>query len=430
MRTPILLVATGLLLAVPLHAQTIAIQGAKVYTMSGAPIENGTVIVRDGKIAAVGVGLAVPTGARIIDARGKIVTPGFFDSETQMGLNEVDAVEATDDYSAQGDRPGVPHDYLTAAFNVALGINPNSIVIPVTRIAGVTTVVSAPTGGLVSGQGVVIDLAGRRLSDLLVKTPVAMFASIGEASMAAGGGARAGALLRLREVLDDARFYARNRAAFDRGQSRQLAESRLDLEALQPVLAGTLPLAVEVHRASDIRNVLALADEYDLKLILIGATEGWMVADDIAKAQVPVVLKVLQNLPASFERLGARYANAAILREHGVKIAITPNDTHNSRNITQEAGNAVAYGLPYEEALRAVTLYPAQIWGVADHGSIAPGQVADLVVWAGDPLELLTSVEHVLIAGREVPLTSRQTELRDRYRDPSSTRRAYPGGGD
>jgi imidazolonepropionase-like amidohydrolase len=429
MRRLILGAAAAALLAPPLAAQTVAIQGGKVYTMAGAPIENGTVLVRDGKIVAVGAGLAVPAGATVIDARGKIVTPGLFDSETQMGLSEVDAVEATNDFNAQGEQPGVPRDYVTAAFNVAAGINPGSIVIPVTRIAGVTTVVSAPTGGLVAGQGVVIDLAGERLGDLLVKTPVAMFASVGEASMAAGGGARAGELLRLREVLDDARFYARNRAAFDRGESRTLAESRLDLEALQPVLQGTLPLAVEVHRASDIRNVLGLAREYGLKLILVGATEGWMVADEIAQAQVPVVLKVLQNLPASFERLGARYDNAAILRRRGVKIAITPNDTHNSRNITQEAGNAVAYGLPYDEALRAITRSPAEIWGVPDHGSLAPGQVADVVVWSGDPLELLTSVEHVLIAGREIPLTSRQTELRDRYRDPASPRRAYPGGG-
>jgi imidazolonepropionase-like amidohydrolase len=426
MKTLILGAAAAVLLASPLGAQTVAIQGGKVYTMTGAPVENGTVVVRDGKIVAVGAGVAVPAGARVIDARGKVVTPGFFDSETQMGLTEVDAVDDTNDYNAQDQLPGLPRDYVTAAFNVGDGINPNSIVIPVTRIAGVTTAVSSPTGGLIAGQGVVIDLAGTRADELMVKSPVAMFAWVDLSSLAGGGGARAGVLLRLREVLDDARFYGRNRVAFDRGESRALAESRLDLEALQPVLAGTLPLAVEVHRASDIRNVLALAEEYHLQLILIGATEGWMVADEIAKAGVPVIVKVLANLPVSFERLGARYDNAAILREHGVKIAITPNDTHNSRNIAQEAGNAVAYGLPYEEALRAITRSPAEIWGVPDHGSLAPGQVADLVVWSGDPLELLTSVEHVLIAGREIPLTSRQTELRDRYREPGSARRAYP----
>jgi imidazolonepropionase-like amidohydrolase len=430
MRRPLLTAAiAAAALAGPLPAQTIAIQGGRVYTMAGAPIENGTVLIRDGKIAAVGADVAVPAGAKVIDARGKMVTPGFFDSETQMGLSEVGAVQATNDYSVQGGGGDAAADYVTAAFNVAGGINPASIVIPVTRVGGVTTVVSAPTGGLIAGQGVVIDLAGQRLSDLLVRTPVAMFATIGEGSEAAGGGARAGEILRLREVLDDARFYARNRAAFDRGESRELSESRLDLEALQPVLQGRLPLAVEVHRASDIRQVLDLADDYDLKLVLLGATEGWRVADDIAHADVPVVLKVLTNLPESFERLGARYDNAAILRQHGVKVAFTALDTHNARNVKQEAGNAVAYGLPYDEALRAVTLYPAQIWGVADtHGSLEPGKVADVVVWGGDPLELLTPVSNVIIGGREIPLVSRATELRDRYMDPASARRAYGGG--
>jgi imidazolonepropionase-like amidohydrolase len=431
MKRPLLTAAAiaAAALAGPLAAQTIAIQGGRVYTMAGAPIENGTVLIRDGKIAAVGADVTVPAGAKVIDARGKTVTPGFFDSETQMGLSEVGAVQETNDYSMQGGRGDGNADYVTAAFNVANGINPASIVIPVTRIGGVTTVVSAPAGGLIAGQGVVIDLAGQRLSDLLVKTPVAMFATLGEGSEAAGGGARAGEILRLREVLDDARFWARNRAAFNRGESRELSESRLDLEALQPVLQGRLPLAVEVHRASDIRRVLDLADDYDLKLILLGATEGWRVADDIAHADVPVVLKVLTNLPESFERLGARYDNAAILRQHGVKVAFTALDTHNARNVKQEAGNAVAYGLPYDEALRAITLYPAQIWGVADtHGSLEPGKVADVVVWGGDPLELLTPVSNVIIGGQEIPLVSRATELRDRYMDPTSARRAYGGG--
>jgi imidazolonepropionase-like amidohydrolase len=419
--------AAAALVAAPAAAQTIAIEGGKVFTMAGAPIENGTVLIRDGQVIAVGANVAVPAGAVRVDARGKVVTPGFFESNTHLGLTEVGAVRETNDYYMQ--QGGDDADYVTAAFNVAEGINPRSIVIPVTRIAGVTTAVTAPAGGLVAGQGVVIDLAGERLDEMLVKTPVAMFATLGEGAKRAGGGARAGATLRLRELLEDARVYAERREAYNRGATRELVESRLDLEALLPVLEGRLPLVVEAHRASDIRTALRLAEEYDLELIISGGTEAWMVRNDLARAGVPVIVKVLQNLPASFERLGARYDNAALLREAGVPVAITTGETHNARNIKQEAGNAVSYGLPYAEALRAITLSPAEIWGVADrYGSLEPGKVANVVVWNGDPLELLTPVEHVFIRGEEIPLTSRQTELRDRYMDPDSRRRAYDQG--
>jgi imidazolonepropionase-like amidohydrolase len=418
-------IGIGFALATPLAAQTIAIEGARVHTMVGAPINDATVLIRDGVIVAVGTDVAVPADARRIDARGMIVTPGFFESSSNIGLVEVGAVSGTRDFSMtswQGDDA----DYVAAAFNVSDGINPNSIVIPVNRIGGVTTAVSKPEGGLISGQGVVIDLAGGTVGDMLVRSPVAMFATLGESSQSAGGGARAGATMRLRQVLDDARFYASNRESFNRGASRELAAGRLDLEALQPVLAGEIPLVVDAHRASDIRTAIRIADEYGVRLILSGATEGWMLADEIAAAGVPVIVKVLQNLPANFERLGARYDNAAILRSAGVTVAISSGDTHNARNIKQEAGNAVAYGMPHEEALRAITLYPARIWGVADtHGSVEVGKVANLVVWDGDPLELLTPVEAVIVAGEQVPMTSRQTELRDRYRDPAERRRAY-----
>jgi imidazolonepropionase-like amidohydrolase len=415
--------ALSVLCAAPLAAQTVAIEGGTVHTMAGAPIENATVLIRDGKVVAVGTNVQVPAGAERVDARGKVVTPGFFASGSRIGLSEVGAVEGTNDYAMRDE------DQVAAAFNVADGLNPRSIVIPVNRIAGITTAVAAPSGGLISGQGVVIDLAGDRVEELLVRTPVAMFATLGERSQNAGGGARAGATLRLRELLDDARVYARRRGDFERAATRDFAASRLDLEALQPVLNRDVPLVVEAHRASDIRTALRIAQEYNLRLILSGGTEAWMVADDLARARVPVVVQVLQNLPDSFERLGARYDNAALLARAGVPIVITANDTHNARNLVQEAGNAVAYGLPHEEALRAVTLYPARVWGVADrYGSIEPGKVANVVVWGGDPLELLTPVEHVFIRGREVPLKSRQTELRDRYLQPAAPTRAYGAG--
>jgi len=411
-----LLAAALLLAAAPAAAQTIAITGGTVYPVSGPAIRGGTVLIQNGRITAVGAGIAIPAGAQRIDATGKWVTPGLFESSTTMGLVEVDAVRETNDYEIRDVAPG-SGDQVAAAFNVADGLNPRSMVIPVSRIAGVTTAVSRPSGGLIAGQAVAIDLAGNRMEDMLIGGPVAMFASIAENSRDAGGGTRGGQSMRLREVLEDARAWARNRQAFERGETRDFSVSRLDLEALQPVLAGRMPLAVEAHRASDIQTVLRIGREYGLKLVIVGGTEAWMVASDLAQARVPVLVKVLNNLPGSFESLGATYENAARLRRAGVQVAITSGETFKAYNIRQEAGNAVAYGLPWDEALRAVTLAPAQIFGVSDrYGSLEAGKVADVVVWDGDPLELLTRVSHVIIRGREVPLVSRETQLRDRYR--------------
>jgi len=418
--------AAALLLPATLAGQTIAIEGGTVHTMTGPAIEGGTVIIRDGRVVAVGRDVAVPAGARRIDARGRIVTPGFIESGTAIGLTEVGAVAGTVDHTIQG---GFEPTQVRAAFNVADGLNPLSQVIPVTRIAGITTAVTRPGGALISGQGVVIDLDGSTVEQMIVRSPVAMFARLGEgAAGVAGGGTRALTTMRLREVLTDARAYARNRQDFERGATRDYAASRADLEALQQVLNRQIPLVVEAHRASDIRAAAAIAREFNIRLILAGATEAWMVAEELAAAQTPVVIRILQNLPGSFERLGAPFENAALLRRAGVQVVITSGDTHNARNLRQEAGNAVSHGLPYEEALRAVTVHPAQLWGLQGYGTLAAGSVANVVVWGGDPLELMTPVEHVFIRGREIPLRSRQTELRDRYMNPAQRDRAYPRG--
>ena len=410
--------AAAVLAAVPAGAQTIAITGGTVHPISGPAIPNGTVIIQNGRITAVGANVAVPAGAVRIDATGKTVTPGLFESGTNLALVEVQSVGS--DFSVQDE------DHIAAAFNVADGINPRSMVIPVTRIAGVTTVVSRPEGGLISGQGIAFDLIGDRLDEMSIRSPIAMFGSVSENQHNAGGGARGGMFMRLREALDDARVWARNPQAFERGETRQFSLSRLDMAALQPVLRGELPLVLEAHRASDIQTAIRIAQEYDLRLIISGGTEGWMVADDLARARVPVLVKVLRNLPESFESLGARYDNAALLRRAGVQVAITTGETYKAFNIRQEAGNAVAYGLPYEEALRAVTLYPAQIFGVSDrYGTLEPGKVANVVVWDGDPLEMLTQVSNVIIRGQEVPLVSRETLLRDRYMNLDENARSY-----
>jgi imidazolonepropionase-like amidohydrolase len=219
-------------------------------------------------------------------------------------------------------------------------------------------------------------------------------------------------------VLNDARELPRRRADVERGQSRPLAAPVPDLEALQPVLAGTLPLVLLADRQSDILAAVDLAAEYSLRLIIGGGAEAWRVADRLAAARVPVVLAPLTNIP-SYDALGARYDNAARLHQAGVRIAfITAADaTHNARLVKQDAGNAVSYGLPWDAALRAVTLTPAEIYGLgATYGSLEPGKVANVVVWSGDPFEFATAVEHVFIRGRAIPLASRQTELLERYR--------------
>lgn len=399
----------GLALAPPVAAQTVAIAGATVHPVSGAPIENATVLVRDGRIVAVGSDVEIPAGAERLDGRGTVVTPGLIDTGSTLGLTEVGAVGDTRDY-ALGEA-----DPIRAAFDVMDGINPNSSLIPVNRLLGVTTALTSPSGGLIAGRAAMIDLAGKSASEMVVRPRAAMMASF---DADAGGGARGGVSLRLREVLDDARFWRDNRAAFDRGAARALAASRLDLEALQPVLAGDMPFVVTVDRASDIEAVLRIAADYDLDLVIRSGAEAWMVADELAAADVPVILRPLTNAPSSFARLGARFDNAALLRAAGVQVMLTSFETHRAGDLAWQAGNAVRAGLDWADALRSVTLTPATVFGVGgDYGSLEPGKVANLVVWSGDPFELSSRPIHVMIRGEIVPDTSRQRELFERYRE-------------
>jgi imidazolonepropionase-like amidohydrolase len=391
--------------------KTWAITGGTVYTLGAAgKLENATVLIRDGRIAAVGANITIPDDAERIDARGKVVTPGIFDPESQFGVVEVGAVKETRDASAGDSR-------FSAAFDVADAINPRSVLIPVNRIAGVTRAMVSPTGGdehIISGRGAIIDLGST--TGFVHRDSAAMFAVLGESGAALAGGSRAAALLALREALQDARDYGDNRDAFERNQRRHYALTRLDLEALQPVVQGELPLVVHVDRASDIEAVLRLARDLKLKLVVSGGAEAWRVADELAAAHVPVLLNPLEDLPARFETLGATLENAARLQKAGVLIAFATGDTHNARNLTQAAGNAVANGLPWPEALKALMLNPAKIYGMDDQlGTLEPGRTADVVVWNGDPLELSTFADQVFIAGQPVPMVSRQTLLRDRY---------------
>jgi len=397
---------------VPATGEAIAITNARILPVSGPAIDRGTVVIRGGRIAAVGAGVAAPSGARIVDAGGKTVTPGFIDSGIQTGIVEIPlSADGTADENTTDAR-------VSAAFNVVDAFNGNSAVIPVTRVEGITRALITPggTGNVLVGQGAVMDFTGAQVPASVTRAPAVMVGLLGEQGAGVAGGSRVTAILRLREILQDAQDYALNRVAFNAAQRREYSRSRLDLEALQPVLKGQIPLAIQANRASDLLAAIRLADEFKLRLVLLGASEGWMVAPQLAQAKVPVVVKPLTDIP-TFDSLGATLENAARLSRAGVTIALASFDTQNSRNLRQEAGNAIANGMARDAALQAVTLTPARLWGVADRiGSIEVGKDADVVIWSGDPFELTTGADRVFIKGVEVPKDTRQKALLAKYR--------------
>jgi imidazolonepropionase-like amidohydrolase len=394
----------------PATAQTIAITGGTIYPVSGPRIENGTVLLKDGKIAAVGASVQIPSGAAQVDARGGWVTPGLIHGGSTLGLKlfEIGAQIETQEDTASGD--------VKPAFNVEEGIDPSSMAIPVARLEGVTSSISKPAVGLIPGQAVLIDLAGDRVDDMVAQSPVAMMADLGQGGKEAGGGSRARSLQRLRRIFRDALEYEKRRDDFRRAQMQPLSASAEDLEALLPVLRGRLPLFTIANRRSDIENALRIAREFNLRMVIWGAAEGWQVAPELARAKVPVLLEPLTDVPR-FDALNARLDNATLLWKAGVKVGVAQQDLAMFRDLRQAAGNEVRNGMSWDEALRSITLSTAEAAGVADrYGSLEVGKVANVVVWSGDPLDFPSRVEHLFIRGKEIPLVSRQTELLDRYR--------------
>lgn len=437
-RLAILLAATALVAASSAQAATVAIVNARILTPGKTgEIVGGTVVIRDGKIVSVGPGGAPPAGAQVVDAKGGVVTPGFVAVNSMLGAVEISAV---------GDDINVKTPDLGAAFDVQYALNPDSNVIPVARLGGITSAVVTPraeggqggdsdghddsgahdTAGaaasehahnLFAGQAAVIQLG--RGQEMLVRPKVAMVTPFGDAGARVAGGARGAEFVLLKEALADVRAYMRNRAAYERAGYRDLALSRADLEALIPVVQGQMPLIAVANRASDIRAVLKLAREEKLKLILTGAAEAWRVAPEIAAAGVPVILNPVLNRPTSLETLGATLENAARLEAAGVTVAIEGNSgAHRAHEMRYNAGVAVANGMSRAGALAAITINPAKIFGVAGRlGSLEPGKDADLVIWSGDPFEPLSKPQLILVRGEPQPLRSRQLDLRDRYLD-------------
>ena len=401
-------------LTLPVPAEEILIKNASIHTLSGAGIlENADILIRDGSIAALGTDIDPSSVGKVIDASDKQVTPGLINAYTYLGVMEISQVEGTDDVSTEDEQ-------FSSAFNIFPAVNPGSTLLPHNLIHGLTHAVVAPESNqrVFAGQGVVLQLG--KPSSILNKS-AAMFARLGSSSSEAGGGSRATSYLKMQQALADTQEYKTNRHAIMSGNWRDLSLEVHDLEALIPVIDGNLPLVVNVHRASDIDVLLELKRQFGFKLVIAGAGEAWRVADKLAEEDVAVIIDPMANLPIDFDQLAARLDAAALLDTAGVTVLFTGVDfqhTHSAFLVRQAAGNAVAYGMDKTAALKAMTLNPATVFGFADKaGSLEPGKQATLVIWNGDPLEIMTLAEQVIVKGKLIPMTSRSTRLRDRYLD-------------
>ncbi len=395
------LIASLALFTMAAQAQTIMIRGATVHTMGkDGTLENTDVFISAGKIQKIGQNLPVPQDIYVFNAEGKPLTPGFFAGITSLGIEEVSAVSESVDAS-------LALKEMRPEFDITPAYNPNSSLIPVTRIEGFSfTLLGAGTkGSIFGGQGRLLALNGGY--DSFIGNSV-LFINVGRDASALSGGSRAGQWMLLHQAMQE----ADNPPASN--EARLL--TRNGRSTLSAYAGNGMKTVFNVDRASDILEVLRFAKSYGLNPVISGGTEAWMVAKQLSTAKVPVLLNPLSNLPVNFDSLGSRLDNAAILEAAGVTIAISGAGSHNARKQRQMAGNAVSYGLPHEAGIAALTSNPAQIFGSTDEqGTITRNRPANLVLWSGDPLEVTSVAETVIINGRLIPMESRQTKLRDRY---------------
>ena len=417
------LAAAGSLAA---QGPTYVIRGGTVVPVVGANIPNGIVVISNGRIQAVGANVTAPAGATVIDATGLFVFPGMIDAGTQLGLTEIGSVPGSEDTREIGDfNPQ----------NVALGaVNAHSELIPVTRVNGVTTVITSATGGLMSGSAALMDLLGWTADEMAVKPRAAMvmtYPSTGGGGFGGGGGGGFGQnqqsaterretmnrqVRELRQVLADARSYAAVKSKLG-ANAADAPRVNQKMEALIPVMRGEMPVIFDVNSADQIRGVLALADSFKLKVIIRGARDAWRLADTLAARAIPVIVGPTTQAPGADDPYDMLYAQPGVLAKAGVKIAFQTSDAANSRNLPYNAALASAYGLDSTEAIKSITINPAQIFGVADrYGSLEAGKVANIMVTTGDPLDVRSTVKHLFIRGMKVPLTDRHAELYEPFR--------------
>ena len=413
----LLLASCALAAAAAAAAETIAVVHAQAWTMTGADggrIDDATIVIRDGVYDSVVAKAPPPAGARVIDAAGRTVSPGLMNADTHLGLVEVASLEETRDYAASGGPLG-------AAFDVEYALNPNSLLLPVALADGLTRAATSPTASsdpAFLGMGAVLRIQPG--AETLDRAKAAMYASVGGLEIKQNGGSRSAQWQLMRNAFAEAKTYAPPKSGA--GAPRDQVQNVLNIAALHAMLEARMPLAVRAARESDIRQAVALADDYRLPLIVLGGAEAWRCADLLAAHKAAVVLDPEANLPWTFDELGARSDSAALLARAGVTIAFSVSGntiylSHNAGVAAREgAGLAVADGLPYAQALQALTVNPARIFGIADHyGSMARGLDADLVVWNGDPLEPASAPDVVFVRGVQASRITRQTLLRDRY---------------
>ncbi len=380
--------------------------GGGTVQLSSGPHEGLEILVAEGRIRAVDASVASSwEGAscrRIGLEPGQLVTPGFVQVGGTLGLVEIGGEKATHHADAEGHAVRAAHD-------VADSYDPLSVSVPIARREGIVSAVVAPSGGMVAGQAAWVDLWGTTQDRAVAQRGVALSASL-------TGGTPAEGIRLLRELLGDARSFAADPRAYDQNRSRSLAAGRMELEALQPVLAGQRPLIVGAHRAPDIEALVRFAELENVRLIISGGTEAWLHADALAQAGIPVLLNPMTMEPAGFDRLHARPDAPALLAQTGVEVMISNQSSIHAYHLRQLAGIAVRDGMDHAAALDAISAAPARVFGMEGYGVIESGARADLVVWNGDPLELTTWATLVMIEGNLVDMSSRQQELLERYR--------------
>jgi len=404
--------------------EIIVLRGGKLLTVSHGVIEKGVIVMQNGRIAAIGgASTAIPAGAKVIDVTGMTVYPGLIDAETHLGLTEVQADRMTNDTLEPSDEI-MPHMHVYDAFHAETAL------IPVARINGITNAIVAPAeGDTLPGQDAFIQLAGRSADEMLLSRDIALPLNFTgrqrrneSFATAKFPQTRMGMAAQLRQAFIDAQDYEAKLAAYDKKKAAEPDKAGappkrdLKLEALLPYLHGQKPMVLAAEEPNDLQTVLDMAKEFHLKVILNHLTHSSEVLDKIAASGFPVIVGPIYEQPKDWERYDAVFRLPAEMVKHGIKIAFASYDAHNVRGLPYTAGYAVGFGLPADEALKAVTLNPAQMFGMdKDLGSLDAGKMANVVVANGDPLDVKSDVKHVFIAGQDIPLVSKQTELRDRY---------------
>ena len=382
----------------------IAIVGGRVYTMeSPEPLRNATVLIADGRIEAVETDIKAPFDYRQIDATGKIVTPGLIESYSQLGLVEIWAEGTTVDSQVEEYAVG-------PSLDVRFAVNPASALFAVNRMGGITRAVVAPLpgGDPLAGLGSTIRLGG---DNVLVESRVALFGDVTPSAADFAGGSRAVLLRRLHDAFETAARFSPNRYQVEGNDY-----SRQDMASLKEFMRSGKPLVLRVDRAVDILRCIELTESHGLRLIVLGGAEAWKVRESLAATGSAVLLSVATNLPTGFDTLGARLDNAALLQEAGVDVMYFGSETHNARNVRHFAGNAVAHGVVWYDALYSLTRRAGLIWDMSDTGVLRRGAAADVVVWSGDPLEVTTWAVYTIIDGQLISNESRQTKLFERYK--------------